>query len=143
MDLLKAYALSFVGVPYRYGGENPMSGLDCSGLVQHLLASCGMDPPGDQTAQGLYHYFSVNGSFNLWGCGALAFFGTAATKVVHVGMCLDNYRMIEAGGGDASITTLAQATSANAFVRIRPIKYRSDFLCVIKPFYRPIAASVG
>nr|WP_041193918.1 C40 family peptidase [Candidatus Symbiobacter mobilis] len=30
------YALSLIGTPYRYGGNTPQSGFDCSGLVQHV-----------------------------------------------------------------------------------------------------------
>lgn len=32
------YALSLVGIPYRPGGSDPESGLDCSGLVRHVYA---------------------------------------------------------------------------------------------------------
>ena len=39
-------ALSLVGVPYRYGGEDPLNGLDCSGLVRHVFrASSGLELP--------------------------------------------------------------------------------------------------
>jgi cell wall-associated NlpC family hydrolase len=57
MDLLIQYAMSFIGVPYRWGGSNPITGFDCSGLVQEILKSVYMDPPGDQTAEALYQYF--------------------------------------------------------------------------------------
>jgi cell wall-associated NlpC family hydrolase len=30
-------ALNLVGTEYRYGGENPREGLDCSGLVTHVV----------------------------------------------------------------------------------------------------------
>ncbi len=32
------YALTLVGTPYRPGGSDPQSGLDCSGLVKHVYA---------------------------------------------------------------------------------------------------------
>lgn len=32
-----AQALALVGVPYRYGSDDPSLGLDCSGLVRHLF----------------------------------------------------------------------------------------------------------
>ena len=138
MKIVYDYAMSLLWVQYRWGGENPLVGFDCSGLCQELLRSVGLDPLGDQTAQGLYDYFSSNGSINQWGCGALAFYGESVKKVVHVGMCLDNYRMIEAGGGDSSVVDLATAQAKGACVRLRPIKGRKDFLCVIKPFFRTI-----
>jgi cell wall-associated NlpC family hydrolase len=32
-------ALALLGTPYRYGGNSPASGLDCSGLVRHVFAT--------------------------------------------------------------------------------------------------------
>ncbi len=34
---LAVYALGLLGVRYRFGGESPDSGLDCSGLVRHVF----------------------------------------------------------------------------------------------------------
>lgn len=135
MEILRSYALSFLHRPYRWGGDDPISGLDCSGLTQEILASIGMDPPGDQTAQSLFDHFSHNGSYNSWGVGALAFYGKSAKEITHVGFCVDNYRMVEAGGGDSTTISLTEAIKRNAFVRIRLIKARKDLIAVIRPYY--------
>src|SRR3990172_6729299 len=117
---LLEYAKSFIGLPYRWGGDDPIEGMDCSGLVQEILASVGMDPPGDQTAQKLYDHFSLHGKIGVYGeelVGALAFFGPDNKHISHVAFCIDQYRMIEAGGGGSQTKTREDAAKQNAFVR--------------------------
>jgi len=38
-------AVRAVGIPYRYGGESPASGFDCSGLVRWAYGRLGVDLP--------------------------------------------------------------------------------------------------
>lgn len=140
MELLKNYALSMVGVPYIWGGSNPIqgSGVDCSGFVQLVLAAAGIDPPNDQTAQGLYDALEDDSAHNVRGAGSIAFFGRSILKISHVGFCLDPYRMIHAAGGDSSCKTPKDAIAKNAFVKITLIDYRSDLVAIIKPKYSKI-----
>jgi cell wall-associated NlpC family hydrolase len=138
MELLLRYALSFVGLPYIWGGDDPILGFDCSGLVQEILASAGMDPPGDQTAQGLYNFFEKTSAYNKYGLGALAFYGESVTKITHVAFMIDTYRVVEAGGGGSSSKTANDAAKLNAYVRVRLVKHRKDLVAVLKPTYSPI-----
>jgi cell wall-associated NlpC family hydrolase len=51
-DRAVSFALEAVGVPYRYGGESPDSGFDCSGLVRWAYGRAGLDVP--HNSQALY-----------------------------------------------------------------------------------------
>lgn len=135
MQFIIAYALSLIGTPYKWGGSNPLEGFDCSGYVQEILKAGGIDPPGDQTAQALYDYFSRNGSVNKYGPGALAFFGDSVLKIKHVAFCIDEHKCIEATGGNPSTLTPDAAIQQGAYVRMRPIKHRKDLQAVIMPYY--------
>ncbi len=132
MQTLIDYAKSWVGTPYIWGGDDA-SGWDCSGLVQECLASVGMDPKGDQTAQGLYEYFLSRGRPKIQAAGALAFYGKP--KVIHVALFIDEWRVIEAGGGGSTTKTPTDAAKQNAYVRIRPWNHRDDFVLAVLPFY--------
>jgi cell wall-associated NlpC family hydrolase len=49
-DRAASYALEAVGIPYRYGGESPDSGFDCSGLVRWAYGRAGLDVPHNSHA---------------------------------------------------------------------------------------------
>ncbi len=45
-DDVTLYAVGLVGTPYRYGGNTPEAGFDCSGLIGHVYQSrAGVAPP--------------------------------------------------------------------------------------------------
>jgi cell wall-associated NlpC family hydrolase len=133
------YAMSFVGTQYRWGGDDPIEGFDCSGFVIELLTSQGLLPYGfDTTAQGLYTHFSQadRGSIVLKpSFGALAFYGKSIKQINHIAFCLDNFRMLEAGGGDSTVRDRTTAAQKNAFIRMRPIQFRKDFVGAVMPHY--------
>jgi len=134
------YAKSFVGTPYIWGGDDSIKGYDCSGVVQEILASAGQDPPGDQTSQGLYDYYETNGRYGMHGpefAGALVFYGKNSKNITHVAFAIDQYRMIEAGGGGKHVKTVEDAIKYNAFIRMRLIREKNR-VAIIKPHYRHI-----
>jgi cell wall-associated NlpC family hydrolase len=133
MDALIDYAMCFIGKPYIWGGDDPILGFDCSGLVQEILASVGADPRGDQTANGLYRHFRGRRVSQIT-AGDIAFFGSES-RVKHVGFMIDQYRMVEAGGGGSKTLTVHDAQSDNAYIRVRPISNRRDFLAACRPNY--------
>lgn len=135
MKTLVDYAKVHLGIPYIWGGENPMKGFDCSGFVQFVLRSVGMDPVGDQSAQMLYDWGKKNFYQPTKAAGALAFYGKSPTMIYHVGLMINEFQIIEAAGGDHTCVSKAVAEEKGACVRIRPVEYRKDFVGVMLPKY--------
>lgn len=136
MQTLRDYAMKMVGVPYKWAGGSPLSGFDCSGLVRELLSSVGANPPGELNSQNLFNYYDHLGKqTTIPKMGTLVFYGQSVTKIDHVAMAIDQYRIIEAAGGTATTLTLADAIAQNAFVKIRLIDYRKDRVAMAWPGY--------
>lgn len=135
-ELFLISLVQYGNIPYIWGGEG-VPGYDCSGLVQALLKSLNLDPPGDQSSQALYEFLLMNGtriSKDSADLGDVAFFGNPIT---HVSMCLGQGWMIEAGGGDRSTTSVEIAKATNAKVRIASIYLRKNLNAVIRPYRLP------
>jgi len=102
MNTLVEYSKRFIGTPYIFGGEHPSYGFDCSGLVQIILQSVGVDPKGDQTAQMIFEHFLLNGDICQRAPGSLVFYGKNVQAITHIAFMIDENRIIEAGGGDST-----------------------------------------
>lgn len=120
------YALAFLGVPYVWGGST-FDGVDCSGLVLEVLKARGvMSGSLDMTAQDLF-LRTASGGVLRPEAHALAFFGKN-NIATHVGYCINDNLMVEAGGGSSTCTNRAVAEKLGAFVRLRPVFHRKDYL---------------
>lgn len=133
--LLREYVLSFLGVRYTFGtvaggGDDPLSGFDCSGFASEILRAAGVVTYNYRdTAAGIHANLTRLGAMSVQDTeGAFSFYGQTWKEISHVGWCLSSYLMIEAGGGDSSTVTESESSRRNAFVRIRPIHYRRDYL---------------
>lgn len=135
LKLLYDYAMRLVGVPYKWGGSNPISGLDCSGLVQEILSAGGFDIPGDQSAQAFFDHFSKTGTLNVLGLGALVFYGKSVKEINHIQFMLSDKIAIGANGGGSKTVNASEADKANAFVKLRPYDYRKDIVAIVMPKY--------
>jgi cell wall-associated NlpC family hydrolase len=121
--------MSLLGLPYRWGGDDPTTGFDCSGLACEVLAAAGAIKHGeDLTAQRLHDKFRVPGGNVIPEWGSLAFFGRSGNEITHVTLPINFALMLEAGGGDSTVTSESAAAAKNAFVRVRPIASRRDFI---------------
>lgn len=129
-DLFVDYLLNFIGIKYFYGGNNPVSGFDCSGFVCEGLKSVGeISHSSDYSAQNIYEITIRAKRQNAK--GALCFFGKSAPQISHIAVMLNDNQILEAGGGDSTTVTTGEAAFKNAFVRIRPLSYRRDLIAVV------------
>lgn len=128
-----------LGTPYVWGTSGP-DAFDASGFVWWALSAINLDPPGDQSAAGLYRRFSNGRSsvvpVDAADVGDLVFFGTDES-VTHVGLAWGNAEMLEAGGGGRDTTSEAIAQTRKAQVRIRAIARRNDLIAVLRPHAMP------
>lgn len=81
------YALAQVGTPYRWGGETPGAGFDCSGLAQAAWAAAGVTLP--RVAQDQFAAGPAVPAGQALQPGDLVFFGSASAGVTHVGLVVD------------------------------------------------------
>lgn len=93
--VLEKVAHKFHYAPYMWGGRSPF-GVDCSGFVQVIYKILGVPLPRDSSQQvgaGREIGFLEAGQ-----PGDLAFFPNKAGKIAHVGILLDQQRIIHAHG---------------------------------------------
>jgi len=94
-DNLLNISQSYLGAPYLWGGRSPF-GIDCSGFVQIVYKMCGLLLPRDASQQ-VQHGENVN--FVTEGLiGDLAFFGNEEGDINHVGILIENDKIIHASG---------------------------------------------
>lgn len=121
--------MSHLGRPYRWGGDNPMDGFDCSGLVIEILKSVGILPRnGDWTARGLKRLFPRT---DRRAFGVLVFWGSPAH---HVEFLLDAHHSLGASGGTSSTVDLDAAIAADAYIKVRPFATRGGISGFVDPF---------
>lgn len=115
-------ALSLVGTPYRYGGNTPDSGFDCSGLIGYVYSgAAGMTLPrttGAMSTRGT----SVSRSALL--PGDLLFFATSGgRRVSHAAIYVGEGRFVHApsSGGTVRLDTLSSRYWQNSYLSAKRV----------------------
>jgi len=116
-----SYAVAQIGTPYRWGGESPGVGFDCSGLVQAAYAAAGIGLP--RVAQAQYHAGPPVPPGEALQPGDLVFFGASPTDITHVGIVLGDGEMID-------------APHTGAVVRVEPYDW-PDYIGATRPAPAP------
>lgn len=83
----------FVGIPYLWGGNTVVDGMDCSGFVRAVYNLCGVNIPRTSGEQ-----FRVGRDIPVEELvdGDLVFFGSSEQKISHVGIYVGNSRFVHA-----------------------------------------------
>jgi len=79
-------ALSLLGTKYRFGGETPEGGLDCSGFVRYVLRQHSVDVPRTVAEQFVVGQPVAQDQIQP---GDLVFFTTTGPGATHVGIVVN------------------------------------------------------
>jgi NlpC/P60 family len=115
-----AIAEQYLGIPYRWGGADPIGGFDCSGLAMYVYAQLGIQLT-HYTGSQFYEGMRVPPSQLL--PGDLLFFHPSAAGPQHEGIYIGGGRFIHAPhtGDVVKISSLAEPGYAFTFVgAVRP-----------------------
>jgi hypothetical protein len=94
-------AMRFLGVKYRFGGDTPKEGFDCSGLVAYAAEkSLGLKLPRSARDQAQAGTSVDRGDLRR---GDLVFFNTLGRRYSHVGIYLGDHKFVHAPRSGASI----------------------------------------
>jgi peptidoglycan DL-endopeptidase CwlO len=110
-----ALARSLTGVPYRWGGTDPSTGLDCSGLTQLVFGRLGVSLP--RVAADQAHAGVAVPSLADARPGDLVFFGSPPH---HVGIYAGNGQMVDAPHTGSSVGLHAVWGTPSAIRRVLP-----------------------
>ena len=94
-------AISLVGTPYRYGGNTPEGGFDCSGLVNYVYRDM-LDLRLPRTSRELAAVQGPRIAPERLASGDLVFFGSGGT-VSHVGIYVGEGRFVHAPNSGGSV----------------------------------------
>lgn len=105
----------FVGIPYRWGGNTVVDGMDCSGFARAVFNLCGVNIP--RTSREQFRVGEAVAREDLKD-GDLVFFGGSPEEINHVGIYVGNGRFVHAPrrGDDIKVSSLDESYFAKKFV---------------------------
>ncbi len=108
----------FVGIPYQWGGNNVVEGMDCSGFVRAVYNLCGVNIPRTSMEQFRTGEYVGRGFLK---DGDLVFFGSSDVSINHVGIYVGNGRFVHAPrrGDEIKVSSLEDAYFMKKFIGAR------------------------
>jgi cell wall-associated NlpC family hydrolase len=95
-------ARSYMGLRYRWGGDRPETGFDCSGFVRHIMRMAGVQLPRTSAQQARMGQ-EVPRDVSLLRVGDLITFGRGG-RISHIGIYVGNGRYIHASSYAGRVT---------------------------------------
>ncbi|MBT2833721.1 C40 family peptidase, partial [Staphylococcus coagulans] len=116
-------ALGQVGTPYRWGGNTPDSGFDCSGLISYVYRDmAGINLP--RSTREMIVMRAPNVPQNALQTGDLIFFATnGGSQVSHAGIYVGEGRFVHAPatGGTVKLDSLSKAYWQRAYLNAKRV----------------------
>ncbi|MEI6305507.1 MAG: NlpC/P60 family protein [Deltaproteobacteria bacterium] len=108
----------FVGIPYRWGGENVVDGMDCSGFVRAVYNLCGISIPRTSRDQFKAGEAVMKDALR---DGDLVFFGSGEDKINHVGIYVGGGKFVHAPrqGEEIKVSTVEESYFEKRFIGAR------------------------
>jgi hypothetical protein len=143
VEMFCRYLFAFIGTPYYWseegisnGNDDPVLGYDCSGLISEGCRAVGWIGGNERlSSKGFYERFPE--CHEAPASGDLIVYGSrqgGKVKPYHIAAVIDDYFIIEAGGGRRGVDTAEEQAARNAFVRIRPIEWRKkEIIATLRP----------
>jgi peptidoglycan endopeptidase LytF len=95
-------AKKYLGAPYKFGGNDLATGIDCSGYVKKIFSRFNVYLP--RTARDIYYKSGYSISKRNLDTGDLVFFTTYAKYPSHVGIYIGNDEFIHASSASRKVT---------------------------------------
>ena len=97
------YAMGLIDIDYRFGGSNPASGLDCSGMVDYIFQNA----VGLKLPHSAYQIAQLGRDVDIGTLqpGDLVFFNTSSRPFSHVGLYIGDGKFIHAPNNNGKIKT--------------------------------------
>jgi cell wall-associated NlpC family hydrolase len=101
-DAVLQTALTLQGVPYRWGGDSPDQGFDCSGFVRYVLGQHQFPAPRTAVEQ---FQLGTRVDLSQLRAGDLVFFSTVAPGASHVGLAINGDEFVHAPAASGVVRT--------------------------------------
>ena len=101
------------GIPYRYGGEDPRTGMDCSAFTRWVMRAAGIQLPRTSREQ-----FLATVPVKEYRPGYLLFFSQSGRQIDHVGIYIGRGYMLHASGKWGRVVVEPVSSYASILVAI-------------------------